>query len=96
MRVAAEHAMQLVPADPPTAGRAHALAALASSRMHDGRFVAAAELAREAASIAASLDAPSIEAWARAVHGECLGQLGQDDAALAEADRAVRARRPLG
>ena len=89
MRDAAERAVRLLPAARPSQGRALALAAVASVRMHDGRFESAAEVAAEAAAMAGACGDPATEAWARAVLGATLGHRGRDADGLAEADRAV-------
>jgi DNA-binding CsgD family transcriptional regulator/tetratricopeptide (TPR) repeat protein len=86
---AAEHALDLVPSLPPSRARALALASLAYARMVLKRCGETVGLAREAADIAATVGATPIEAWARAVLGVGLCDLGRDEEALVSADRAV-------
>jgi DNA-binding NarL/FixJ family response regulator len=89
MEVAAQRAVELTEESPASAARGLALAALASALMHRGRYRRADGLARQAGEIAAGAGDLATEAWALAVHAECLGQLGDDEAGLVVADRAV-------
>lgn len=89
MLEAAQRAVDLVPPSPPTAERALALATTASALMQWCRYRDSLRNAREAMAVAAAVGAVATHAWSHALVGLCLADLGDDDGALEEADRAV-------
>lgn len=89
MAVVAERAVAHTSRASDPGSQALALAALASAAMHRGRFREAERLAGVAADLVGAADDSSTHAWALAIRAECLGQMGDDAAGLALADRAV-------
>jgi DNA-binding CsgD family transcriptional regulator/tetratricopeptide (TPR) repeat protein len=75
-------ATELIPADPPSAARAQALAGLAQIMMLGGRFAESRPIAVEALSLARAVGARDIE-------GHALNTSGLDRAAAGEIDDAV-------
>ena len=80
--VAVAEAERLIPADPPSAGRARILAHHAGILMLSGRFAESVPIAEEAIAVARFVGAPSDEALA-------LGVLGWDLALLGRADDGI-------
>ena len=80
---AVDHALQLIPAEPPTALRARALAQAAGARLFGGSPTAAATLAREAIDVARRVPALSEEALALGVLGWATAVTGDVDAGIA-------------
>ncbi len=80
---AVEEALRLLPADPPSAARARALAQAAGLRMLAGELPEAARLAKEALGAARAADALGEEALALGIIGWCSAVLGDVDGGVA-------------
>jgi len=80
---AVEAALRLIPADPPSVGRARALAQHAGIQLYAGEFEAATREATEAIAVARQADAPGEEALALGVLGWSLAVLGDPSAGIA-------------
>ena len=80
---AVEEAIRLIPVEPPSAGRARALAQAAGLRLLDGRHTSAADLASEALATARAAGAMSEEALADGVLGWATAVLGDVDDGIA-------------
>ena len=79
---AVQEALRLIPTDPPTPGRARALAQLAGVELHAGRMREAGEIAREAIEVARAASSAPEEALG-------LGVLGWSQAVLGDVDGGV-------
>jgi DNA-binding CsgD family transcriptional regulator/tetratricopeptide (TPR) repeat protein len=79
---AVQEALRLIPPDPPTPGRARALAQLAGVELHAGRMREAGEAARQAIEVARAAGSPGEEALG-------LGVLGWSQAAQGDVDGGV-------
>ena len=84
-----EHAIRLVPANPPTAARARVLAAGADALERVDRPEHAAERAAEAVGVAVEVRSPGDEGHARHTLGVALASTGDLDGGLAELRRAL-------
>ncbi len=89
-------AERLVPAEPPSAGRARILAHGAGLLMTDGRFADSIPLAEEAIVVARAVGAPSDEAFALGVLGWDLALLGRVDDGVARLRQALAIADELG
>ena len=84
-----EHAIRLVPANPPTAARARVLAAGADALERVDRPEHAAERAAEAVGVAVEVRSPGDEGHARHTLGVALASTGDLDGGLAELRQAL-------
>ena len=96
---AVQEALRLIPTDPPTPGRARALAQLAGVELHAGRMREAGEIAREAIEVARLASSAPEEAlglgvlgWSQAVLGDVDGGVATYRQGLQIADRPRRRR----
>jgi len=87
---ARERAVELVPAQPPSAARAHVLAALGHALMLVWRHEASRPICEQALALARAVGAHSPEFRARAVLGVDLAYLGHGEEGLAHLRLAVR------
>jgi DNA-binding CsgD family transcriptional regulator len=86
---AAERALALIPADPPTPDRAFALWGAAAARHETCRYREAVALSTDATAMAAAVGATSIEGMALAVRGSAGFQLGDEAQAVADLQRGI-------
>ncbi len=84
-----ERMVELVPAQPPSPERAHALAALATGLMMNWRFDESLEISRQALALARAVGARSAELRAILDLGRDLAYLGRADEGLARVRRAL-------
>jgi tetratricopeptide (TPR) repeat protein len=85
-----ERAVELVPAQPPSAARAHVLAALGHALMLVWRHEASRPICEQAAALSRAVGAPSVESQAEAVLGVDLAYLGHGDEGLKHLRLALR------
>ncbi len=88
----AEHrmAVDLVPPEPPSSGRARVLSGLAGALMGAGRYGESREISEQAVSCAVAARSPTEEGRARMILGSDLITLGEIDAGILELETAQR------
>jgi DNA-binding CsgD family transcriptional regulator/tetratricopeptide (TPR) repeat protein len=84
-----EHVVDLVPAEPPSAERAHALAALADGLMLAWRFEESLAICEQALALARTVGADAVELRALLDLGRDLAYLGRADEGVAQLWRAL-------
>jgi DNA-binding CsgD family transcriptional regulator/tetratricopeptide (TPR) repeat protein len=84
-----EHVVDLVPAEPPSPERAHALAALGHGLTLAWRFDEARVVCEQALALARTVGADTVELRALLDHGRALAYLGRADEGVAELWRAL-------
>ncbi len=91
-----ERAVEIAPAEPPSPGRAYALASLAGGLMLGWRHQESLATSEEALELARAVGAGEAEVRALTVRGVDLAYLGRADEGLAELRRALQRAEELG
>jgi DNA-binding CsgD family transcriptional regulator len=88
--IASEHVVELVPAEPPSPERAHALAALATGLMLAWRFDESLRISEQAVALARAVRAHGAELRARTDLGRNLAYLGRSEEGLSHLRESLR------
>jgi DNA-binding CsgD family transcriptional regulator len=91
-----EHAVELVPAEPPSPERAYVLGSLAGALMVDGRYAESLPIAEQALALARRLRAREAEIRALTVLGGDLAYLGRGEEGVAYFRRALELAEGIG
>jgi DNA-binding NarL/FixJ family response regulator/tetratricopeptide (TPR) repeat protein len=91
-----EHAVELVPAEPPSPERAYALGSLAGGLMVDGRHAESLPIAEQALALARGIGAREAEVRALTVLGGDLAYLGRGEEGLAHFRQALQLAEEIG